>query len=166
MHTDYAGWKDCAVLSRFSRVWLFVTLWVIAHQAPLSMGFSRQEYWSGLPFLPPGDLPHPGIEPKSFTFPTLAGGFFSTSTTWKDCSFPINHDVYNTQNHTEHSLILDESTGISVSFDALPKVYPYKCQSQFYGTPEKKKRSFELSVEANKAEISMRKEGSDLERVD
>ena len=44
-------------------------------QAPLSMGFSRQEYWSGLPFPPPGDLPHPGIEPMS---PTLAGGFFTT----------------------------------------------------------------------------------------
>ena len=45
----------------------------IAHQAPLSMGFSRQEYWSGLPFLSPEDLPDPGIEPMS---PELAGGFF------------------------------------------------------------------------------------------
>ena len=44
---------------------LFETLWTVAHQAPLSMRFSRQEYWSGLPFHPPGDLPHPGIEPKS-----------------------------------------------------------------------------------------------------
>ena len=40
-----------------------VTLWTVAYQAPLSMGFFRQEYWSGLPFLPPGDLPDPGIEP-------------------------------------------------------------------------------------------------------
>ena len=48
-----------------SRVGLFVTLWTIAHQAPLSMGFSRQEYWSGLPFSSPEDLPDPGIEPKS-----------------------------------------------------------------------------------------------------
>ena len=46
---------------------------VVAHQAPLSMGFSRQEYWSGLPCPPPGDLPDPGIEPAS---PSLAGGFF------------------------------------------------------------------------------------------
>ena len=45
---------------------LFATLWVIALQAPLSMGFSRQEYWSGLPFPPPGDLPDPGMEPESF----------------------------------------------------------------------------------------------------
>ena len=51
-------------------------------QAPLSMGFSRQEYWSGLPFPSPGDLPDPGIEPGSPTSPTLAGGFFSSSATW------------------------------------------------------------------------------------
>ena len=44
---------------------LFVTLWTVAHQAPLSMGFSRQEYWSGLPFPTPGDLPNPGIEAES-----------------------------------------------------------------------------------------------------
>ena len=59
----------CAcVLSHFSHVQLFVTPWTVAHQAPLSMGFSRQEYWSGLPCPPPGDLPNPGIEPGS---PTL-----------------------------------------------------------------------------------------------
>ena len=48
-----------------SRVQLFATLWTVAHQAPLSMGFFRQEYWSGLPFPPLGDLPDPGIEPVS-----------------------------------------------------------------------------------------------------
>ena len=52
-----------------------VTPWTIAHQVPLSMVFSKQEYWSGLPFLSPGDLPNPGIEPAS---PVLAGGFFIT----------------------------------------------------------------------------------------
>ena len=51
-----------------SRVRLFATPWTAAHQAPLSMGFSRQEYWSGLPFPSPGDIPDPGIEPRS---PTL-----------------------------------------------------------------------------------------------
>ena len=66
----------CYVLSRFSRVRLFATLWAIACQAPLSMGFPRQEYWSGLPFPPPGDLPDPGIEPKTLMSPALAGGFF------------------------------------------------------------------------------------------
>ena len=54
----------CYVKS-LSRVQLFVTPWTVAHQAPLSMGFSRQEYWSGLPFPSPGDLPNPGIEPGS-----------------------------------------------------------------------------------------------------
>ena len=48
-----------------SRVRLFATPWTVGHQAPLSMGFSRQEYWSGLPFPSPGDLPNPGIEPRS-----------------------------------------------------------------------------------------------------
>ena len=52
-------------LSRFSRVQLFVTLWAVARQAPLSVGFSRQEHWSGLPCPPPGDLPHPEVEPSS-----------------------------------------------------------------------------------------------------
>ena len=52
----------CAVLSHFSRVRLFATLCTVACQASLSMGFPRQEYWSGLPFSPPGDLPNPGIE--------------------------------------------------------------------------------------------------------
>ena len=68
------------MLSRFSHVQLFAILWTVAHQAPLSMGFSRQEYWSGLPCSPPGDLPNPGTEPTSLTTPVLAGGFFTTST--------------------------------------------------------------------------------------
>ena len=58
-----------------SHVRLFVTPWMVARQAPLSVEFSRQEYWSGLPFRPPGDLPDPEIEPTS---PTLTGRFFST----------------------------------------------------------------------------------------
>ena len=57
---------------------LFATLWTVALEAPLSIGFPRQEYWSGLPILPPGDLPCPGIEPASPVSPALAGGFFST----------------------------------------------------------------------------------------
>ena len=59
------------ILSHISRVQLFVTLWTVAHQAPLSMGFSRQEYWSGLPFPPPGDLPDPGIGPMLPVAPAL-----------------------------------------------------------------------------------------------
>ena len=67
------------MLSCFSHVRLFATLWTAARQAPLSMGFSRQEYWRGLPCPPLGDLPEPGMEPVS---PALAGGFFTTSATW------------------------------------------------------------------------------------
>ena len=70
------------MLSYFSRVQLS-TPWTAACQAPLSMGFSRQEYWSGLPCPPPGDLPDPGIETASPTSAALAGGFFTTSTTWE-----------------------------------------------------------------------------------
>ena len=56
----------------------FETPWTVARQAPLSMGLSRQESWSGLPFPPPGDLPHPGMEPTSPASSALAGGFFTT----------------------------------------------------------------------------------------
>ena len=56
-----------------------MTPWTVAYQAPLPMGFSRQEYWSGLPFLPPGDLTDPGIEFASHISPILAGKFFTTS---------------------------------------------------------------------------------------
>ena len=52
-------------MKSLSRLRLFATLWTVAYQAPLSMGFSRQEHWSGLPFPSPGDLPEPGIEPGS-----------------------------------------------------------------------------------------------------
>ena len=72
--------RDLCVLSRFSGVWLFETLWTVAHQVPLSMDFSRQEYWNGLPFPPLGYLPDPGIEPTS---PALAGGFFTGGPTGK-----------------------------------------------------------------------------------
>ena len=54
-----------------------MTPWTVTHQAALSMSFPRQEYWSGLPFTSPGDLPDPGIKPESLTSPALAGGFFT-----------------------------------------------------------------------------------------
>ena len=71
------------MLNPFSYDQLFVALWTIACQVPLSKGFSRQEYWSGLPS-PPGDLPNPRIEPVSLMSPVLVGGwFFTISTTWE-----------------------------------------------------------------------------------
>ena len=72
-------------LSHFSYVWLFVTLWTIAVQAPLSMEFSRQECWSGLSCPPLGYLPDAGIKPVSLTSLALAGRFFTTSDTLEAC---------------------------------------------------------------------------------
>ena len=62
-----------------SHVQLFVTPWTVACQVPLSMEFSSQEYWSGLSFPAPGDLPHTGIEPMSLVSPALADRFFTTA---------------------------------------------------------------------------------------
>ena len=78
MHTHI---RAC-VLSCFSRVQLFATLWIMAHEVPLSMGFPGQEDQSGLPCPLPGDLPDPGIQPASafLMSPALAGRFFNTST--------------------------------------------------------------------------------------
>ena len=67
------------MLSCFIHVWIFETLWNVAHQAPLSMEFSRKEYWNGLSFPSPGDLPDPRLEPESLTSPVLAGELFTTS---------------------------------------------------------------------------------------
>ena len=71
------------MLSHFSRVQLFVTLWTVACQASLSMRISRQEHWGELSCPPPGDLPDSGIEPISLMSPALAGRFFTTSATWE-----------------------------------------------------------------------------------
>ena len=69
-------------LSCFSHVWPFATPWTIAHQAPLSMGFSRQKYWRGLPCPPPWNLPNPGTGAMSLMSLALAVRFFTSSTTW------------------------------------------------------------------------------------
>ena len=71
------------MLSHFRCVQLFATPWTTTRQAPLSMEFCRQEYWSGSPCPLPGDLPEPEIKPVSLMSPALAGGFFTTSTTWE-----------------------------------------------------------------------------------
>ena len=72
------------MLSNFSSVLFVTTLWTVARQAPLSMRFSKQEDWSGLPYPQPGDLPHSGIEPATLKSPALAAGFFTTSGTWEE----------------------------------------------------------------------------------
>ena len=71
------------VLSRFSRVQHCATLWTVTCQAPLSMGFSRQEYWSGLPGPLPEDPPNPGIDLMFHYVSCIAGGFFTTRATWE-----------------------------------------------------------------------------------
>ena len=86
--------KSAGVLSSLSRVWLCATLWAVVHQAPLSIRFSRQEYWSGLPCPPLGDLPDPGIKPISFTSPSLAGGFLTPSTIWEALNISSHHELF------------------------------------------------------------------------
>ena len=81
-HDLSIGYLCACVLSCFGRVQLFGTPGTVAHWAPLSMGFSRQENWSGLPFPPPGDLPNPGIKATSLRSPALAGELFTSSITW------------------------------------------------------------------------------------
>ena len=80
-HTEKGDIFIVVTLSQSARtlsyIRLFVTPWTVAREAPLSMGFPRHEYWSGLPFSPPGDLPSPGIEPP--LSPALAGRFFTTA---------------------------------------------------------------------------------------
>ena len=82
------------VLSCFSCVWLSATPWTVAGQAPLSMGFSRKEYWSGLLCPSPGDLPNPGIEPASLVSPALAGRFFTASATWESLFSLYMHQLF------------------------------------------------------------------------
>ena len=72
------------MLTYFGSVQLFATPWTVTYQAPLSLGFSRQEYWSGLPCPPPGDLPNAGTELVSLMSRALAGRFFATNATWED----------------------------------------------------------------------------------
>ena len=91
MFFKFGGCKsllNCAVVELLSRLQLFVTPWTVAHQTPLSMEFSRQEYWSGQPFPSPGDLSDPGIESVPFMSPVLAGGFFTTSSIW-EATLPV-----------------------------------------------------------------------------
>ena len=108
-----------AVLSCYSRVWLFETPWTIAHQASLSVGFPRQKYWSELPFPSPGDLPDPGIRPESLKSPALAGRFFTTCTT-REVLILISHSKTKAKpkkpNTLQHPKNLWNSTLFSLKF--------------------------------------------------
>ena len=91
-----------------SHVQLFVTPWTVAHQAPLSMGFSRQEHWSGLPGPPSGDLPN-----VSFTSPALAGGFFTTNATWEVQAFLNYTQFYVLLKDFQVSMSKTDNSGIT-----------------------------------------------------
>ena len=97
----------------------FVTPWTIARQSPLSMGFPRQEYWSGLPFLSPGDLPDPETEPRS---PVLAGRFFTTEPPGKPYLTCVN--VFNLNNPIQDTIFVPnlQKRKVSLRINNLPKV--------------------------------------------
>ena len=87
-----------------------VTPWTVAHQAPLSMEFSRQEYWSGLPFPPPGDLPYPGTEPVSLMSPALADSFLKTSASWEA------HMIVKNIINIDEAIMQPKNLNVNVSF--------------------------------------------------
>ena len=109
------GWilmlGSACVLSRFSCIQLFVTQWTVDCQAPLSMGSSRQEYWSGLHCPPPGNLPDPEIKLASPKSSALAGKFFTTSTTWE----ALKLGRFACKSSLPHFLILDKLSSQHVS---------------------------------------------------
>ena len=110
------------VLSHFGRVQLCATLQTVACQAPLSVGFSRQEYRSGLLCPSPGDLPHPGVEPLSLMYPALAGWFFTTSAIWEaHClhGFHFTRMSYS-WNYTEYRLFKLTSFTCEYAFKIFP----------------------------------------------
>ena len=122
----------CAGLNHFSRVWLSVTLWTVVCQALLSMGFSRQEYWSRLPCLSARNLPNPGVKPASLMSSALAGGFFTNSTTWEVPSWMFTYVLsfffFNqrscSQSHwMPYFLPLASSCSCNVTFDLDPNTY-------------------------------------------
>ena len=101
-----------SMLSHFSCVQFLATLWSLAHQAPLSIGFSRQEYWSGLPWLSLGDLPKSGIELASLMSPALEDGFFTTSAIWKSPGWPGSLHNYCTRNELITQIVTYDFTNI------------------------------------------------------
>ena len=109
-----------------SHVSFFATLGTIACQAPLSMGFPRQEYWNGLPFLSPGDLPNPGIKPASFMFPALAGMFFTTSAT-------LENNTMKSQTYHPASTIINTNfwSALFITTCSHPPHYYFEANSRY-----------------------------------
>ena len=119
-----------------SRVRLFATPWTAAHQAPLSLGFSRQEYWSGLPCPSPEDLPDPGIEPMTPVSPALAGGFFTTSADEAQKGDLTPHSAWETPPDPPlpgASLSQMGTRGVRVPFHRVSPASPW-CTDRSYGS--------------------------------
>ena len=125
-----------AVLDHFSRVQLFVTLWTVAHQTPLSMVFSKQECWSGLPCHLPGDLPNSGIKPTSLMYPALAGGFFTTCATWEAPSVTGTEAQTSTFSAQWASVIIRHHNQLAKCPSGTQYSTADRCQSQLARTPK------------------------------
>ena len=124
----------CVCAQSLSRVWLFATLCTVSLQSPLSMEFSRQKYWSGLLFPPPGDLPSPGLEPESPVSSALAGRFFTPAPLGKPTSmseFPTIPRCLHTQ--IRHgTCLLGKLLCCNVSDILVSEVEPYKAFSSLF----------------------------------
>ena len=107
------------MLSCFSHVQLSKTQWTTACQALLPVGFSRHEYWRGLPCPSPGDLPNSGTEPRSLTSPSLAGRFFTISTTWEALLGKLWMGVKGEENREFAAINSEILARLSVTFDTL-----------------------------------------------
>ena len=81
----------CVCAQSLNHVRPFAASWTMASQAPLSLEFSKQDFWNGVPFSPPGNLPYPGVKPASLASPSLTGRFFTASTTWEALSIVPLH---------------------------------------------------------------------------
>ena len=118
----------------FSRVGLCVTPWTVARQAPLSMGFSRQEYWSGLLCPPPEDLPDPGIKSVSLTSPALAGGFFTARATWEVQSLQHTLTFLSILHPLTLYILTEKCIGCLKNDFFLPKVFTFDDLLQLFRT--------------------------------
>ena len=117
----HAGMCGAYVLSRFSHVQLCATPRTVAQGAPLSRGFSRQEYWSGSPCPPPGDLPNPGIKPESLLSPAKAGRFFTPGSTGEALKPPYDPGIPLLGLYPEKVIIQKDTCALNVHCSSIYK---------------------------------------------
>ena len=135
---------------------LFATWWTVAHQTPLSMGFSRQEYWSGLPCPPPWNLPNPGIEPTSLMSPALAERFLNTqfSSVAQSCPTlcnPMNCSTPGLPVH--HQLLQFTQTHIHQVSDAIQSSHPLLSSSPPAPNPSQHQSLFQVNSSHEVAKV-------------